>query len=200
VKERIVQLFLLLISQFVAHDLLFFLKISQCKANYDADWKLAPHKHCPNLVPIPRDFATPLRHSTNSKSYKVRVQLHQTGYRHTDQYDSLAHMWSEWHQQYVDADIPRLMIRFEDFLFHRERVLEQIAECATGQAWGRHVKYRVASVKDHGDSSDLVTAVIKYGTSRGRYAGMDVEDLRFAKTALSPKLLKKFNYLEVPTV
>lgn len=109
-------------------------------------------------------------------------------------------MWTEWHQQYYDADIPRLMVRFEDFLFHRERVLDKIAECATGQAWDRPVKYRVASVKHHGDSSDLVSAVIRYGTSRGRYAGMAVEDLRFAKTALSPKLLKILNYLEVPTV
>ena len=128
------------------------------------------------------------------------MQLHQTGYRHTDQYDSLAHMWTEWYQQYVDTDIPRLMVRFEDFLFYRDHVLQQIAECATGTKWDTPLKYRVASVKHHGDSSDLVTAVVEYGTNRGRYAGMATEDLRFAKTALDPKLLKKLHYLDVPTV
>ena len=111
-------------------------------------------------------------------------------------------MWSEWHQPYLDTDIPRLIVRFEDFLFHRERILQQIAECATGPQWNFSlpVKYRLASVKGHGDSSDLVSAVIKYGTSRGRYVGMATEDLRFAKTALDPKLLQKLHYLEGPTV
>jgi len=178
---------------------------TQCKANYDAEWKLAPNQHCPNLVPIPQDFATPLRHPNHQqKSYPVKVQLHQTGYRHTEEYESLAHMWQDWHRQYLDAtDLPRLIVRFEDFLFHRERVLAQISECATGKPWdgsNNKLKYRIASVKDHGDSSDLVSALIKYGSSRGRYAGMAEEDLRYAAQVLDPKLLQKLQYLEVPTV
>jgi len=114
-------------------------------------------------------------------------------------------MWQDWHKQYLDAtDLPRLIVRFEDFLFHRERVLAQISECATGQPWNggnnKKLKYRIASVKDHGDSSDLVSALIKYGSSRGRYAGMAEEDLRYAAQVLDPKLLQKLQYLEVPTV
>jgi len=178
----------------------------QCKASYDAEWTLAPNQHCPNLVPIPNDFATPLRHSrkANRTSYKVRVPLHQAGYEKTDQYDSLAHMWTAWHKQYMETDIPRLMVRFEDFLFHREQALAQISECATGQKLPKQqaasLQYRIASVKDHGQSSDLVSAVIRYGSSRGRYAGMDKEDLRFAAKALDAKLMQKLHYLEVPTV
>ena len=181
----------------------------QCKASYDAEWTLAPNQHCPNLVPIPKDFATPLRHSkkANRTSYKVQVPLHQAGYEKTDQYDSLAHMWTAWHKQYLETDIPRLMVRFEDFLFHREQVLAQISECATGQKLrggdaqqAASLQYRIASVKDHGQSSDLVSAVIRYGSSRGRYAGMDKEDLRFAAKALDAKLMQKLHYLKVPTV
>jgi hypothetical protein len=178
-----------------------------------------PHRHCPNLVPIAKDWDTPLRKKPTGQlfsTYKVTVHHSQQ----TDQYDSLADMWTEFYKQYRDADFPRLIIRFEDLLFHRELVMTQIAQCVTGEksiappnestltakssvSWfhpEQPLKYRLSSVKDHGQSSDLVSAVIKYGTSRGRYAGMATEDLRYATKALDEKLLRTLHYLAVPVV
>lgn len=183
-----------------------------------------PHRHCPNLVPIAKDWDTPLRTKPPGRlfrSYNVTVHrsLHET-----DEYDSLADMWTEFYKEYRDAAFPRLIIRFEDLLFHREHVMAKIVECVTGVespsalsarafdehqsraakagSWlhGEPIKYRLAPVKDHGRSSDLISAVIKYGTSRGRYAGMATEDLRYAATALDPEILRSFQYLAVPSI
>jgi hypothetical protein len=49
-------------------------------------------------------------------------------------YKSLAHVWSEWYREYLDADFPRLIVRFEDLIFHAPAVLEQIRECV-GAVW-----------------------------------------------------------------
>jgi hypothetical protein len=37
---------------------------------------------------------------------------------------SLAHFWSEWYGEYMDADFPRIMVRFEDLLFYGKEVTE----------------------------------------------------------------------------
>ena len=47
-------------------------------------------------------------------------------------YDSLAHLWSEWNRAYADlaADVPRLVVRYEDLLFDTERTMATICACA----------------------------------------------------------------------
>jgi hypothetical protein len=209
----------------LTHSYLSFFSL-QCKANYDAEWMRAPHRHCPNLVPIDKDWETRLRSrasgTTMFDTYAVDVKIHQTGLQYTDHYASLADMWTEWHRQYLNADFPRLLIRFEDFLFHREHVMAKIHECAgihssnDNNGSGRRpgdgeddsnsiklppvVKYRLSEGKSHGRSSDLLTALTKYGASKGRYAGMATDDLQYAAKALDPQLLQLFHYPPVPTV
>jgi hypothetical protein len=191
----------------------------QCKMSYDAEWMQVPHGHCPNLVPIPADWDTPLRRKPLNEApldtYQVTVRQNSPrdpGQEIVDTYDSLADMWTEFHKEYDNADFPRLMVRFEDLLFHRETVLSQIAQCIAppssslsrnhqhhpNTVW----KYRLHSVKEHGPLSkfDLVSGVIQYGTSRGRYAGMADEDVRYAARALDRKLLQKFHYHPGPSI
>lgn len=205
--------------------------------NYDAEWMLVPHRHCPNLVSIPKDWDTPIRKRPSNdtmQTYKVTVHhTHQKSPQQRDsiaddEYDSLADMWSEYYNGYYHADFPRLIIRFEDMLFHRDYVMSQIAKCISSpeessllhdrthssiyssaihapSSHARQWKYRIRNVKDHdeGHSSSsfrLVSAVIQYGTSRGRYAGMADEDLRYAAKALDATLMKKLHYKAGPTV
>jgi hypothetical protein len=42
----------------------------------------------------------------------------------SDSHLSLAHFWSEWYRLYMDADYPRIIVRFEDLLFYGEEVTE----------------------------------------------------------------------------
>ena len=48
-------------------------------------------------------------------------------------YTSLVQVWNSFYQQYIDATFPRLIIRFEDTLFHLPEILHAIQQCAGAQ-------------------------------------------------------------------
>jgi hypothetical protein len=114
--------------------------------------------------------------------------------------------------------IPRLMIRFEDLLFHAEEVVEQIRQCV-GASWkirndtstdpasnGKSpFRYGLAPAKTHPyfssfkkHQSSLVSAIIKYGqegsNGRRRVDNMTDADIAFAKRYIDNKILDVFNY------
>jgi hypothetical protein len=107
-------------------------------------------------------------------------------------------MWSEWNAQYVKSDYPRLIVRFEDNLIHAERVMELISECV-GKPMQNPFVYHLDASKGHGNSSDFLGALSKYGRGKGRYDGLLVTDQAYAKTALSPDLLETFHYPPIET-
>jgi hypothetical protein len=201
-----------------------FFVLVQCKARYDVHWRRAPGR-CPNLVPSWQD-------KKNNKFGGIetfRVTVHENVLNttlFTDVYESLADLWSSWYQAYLDADYPRLIIRYEDTLFHAEQVVQQVVSCAglaptmssvrsassdaaflqSGMSSTRTsdpreyhrrlFRYRVERGKDHGNSSDFVSAILKYGKKDGRYQGMVPRDLRYAKErGLSSSLMETFHYV-----
>jgi hypothetical protein len=82
---------------------------SMCKSPYAAHWRHEAH-HCPNLVPNYQDRA----HFKNVKEvFSVKVNFDANSHY---AFDSLAHLWSEWHQQYLDADYPLLFSMYSVLL------------------------------------------------------------------------------------
>ena len=96
-----------------------------CESPYLLNWEHSHSafkgRHCPNLV----------TDKNHSQGVPANV-LWGTTWNRT--WESLASVWTEWYREYYDADFPRLMIRFEDLLFHTPEVLDQIRECA-GAEW-----------------------------------------------------------------
>lgn len=45
-------------------------------------------------------------------------------------FDSLAHYWTTWYKEYLEADYPRLIVRFEDLQFHAKEMINLVCECA----------------------------------------------------------------------
>lgn len=92
---------------------------------------------CPKLVALDRMAAATRNKNMNHTHFDelmgepVTISWSQTVSR---EYKSLAHAWSEWYREYLDADFPRLMVRFEDLIFHAPAVLEKIRECV-GAVW-----------------------------------------------------------------
>ena len=130
-------------------------------------------------------------------------------------YLSLADMWSTWNRQYYDAEYPRLVIRFEDLLFHTREVMDAIVKCSgitpsynidarshpQGSAvdeshaqQSREFRYHVDAAKVHGISTDMVSAMIKYGNNRGRSRRYTKDDLDYARIALDKELMDVFHY------
>jgi hypothetical protein len=50
-----------------------------------------------------------------------------------------------------------------------------------------------------GKQTNLISAIIKYGTDKNRFTGMTKEDLVYASEALDPELMQLFQY-EMPSL
>ena len=162
---------------------------SMCESPYTMEWNKSS-THCPNLVEGPPSL---------NETTPVRVRWSKDYIR---KWPSMADLWSSWHREYYDSDMPRLMVRFEDMLFHTEQVVEEIRDCV-GAEW-RHpeFQFQAAPAKTHPyfakykPPSSLVSAMIKYGWDiRARRVGtMTAADREFARQHLDADLLEQFHY------
>jgi hypothetical protein len=108
-------------------------------------------------------------------------------------WDSLAHLWSRWYRAYLEAPYPRLLIRFEDLLFHSEKIMQLIGKCVDAKVNPDHY-VQTSSSKSHGSGTDFTKAIIKTGDAKARLQMLTVEDLRFAAEYLDPELMSMFRY------
>ena len=126
-------------------------------------------------------------------------------------YSSLTHLWTENNQDYFDSisSFPRLIVRFEDLVFHAVEVITEVCHCAGGvmksTSNNSTFQYVVGSTKtgEHGHkigSTGLIEAMIKYAgkDSEHRYDQMTSADFAFAKKTLaSTKLMEEYGYMVV---
>lgn len=64
---------------------------------------------------------------TTSSSSSIPVTIN---YNPPATFPSLAHYWTEWYKQYLNADYPRLIVRFEDLQFHAKEMIDIVCQCA----------------------------------------------------------------------
>ena len=182
---------------------------SMCKNPYRVSWFHTNNIHCPNLVPFTENEWKKSKNYTSTNdnpnlthSMTVTVKYPPPLYRTPLTWPSLAHLWSEWNRDYYQVShYPRLMIRYEDLLFRAPETIRQICDCAGGQIrpkhGGKHA-YHTESAKTqaggHSSSTNLLSALIKYGNAQNRKKGMTPEDLAFAMEALDPELMGLFQY------
>jgi hypothetical protein len=109
-------------------------------------------------------------------------------------WDSLVDLWNDWYRQYLQADYPRLIIRFEDLLFQAPAVMKQISDCMGVDFDATKFRYQTARAKGHGSGTDFLHAIIKSGNETARKKGMTQEDLKFAAQHLDADLMRIFQY------
>jgi hypothetical protein len=172
----------------------YFWMQSMCRQNYGAQW-FHSSEHCPNLVPNHVDYKL---YNFPKGTIPVRIK-YDFGVR---KWDSLAHLWSSWYQQYYkDADYPRLVVRFEDFIFYPKQVTQQICTCAGGTTRDdQNFKYQVESAKHgpgHGTArTSWVSAMVRYGSAerRDRLKGMTQEDVQLADDTFDLEMMQALSY------
>lgn len=164
-----------------------------CESPYTLEWNKSD-SHCPNLVEKGLSgVPVTIRWSTNF----VR------------KWPSLAHLWSSWYREYIDADdMPRIVVRFEDLLFHTEAVVEEIRDCVGASYVDKeHFHYAAAPAKTHPyfskykAPSSLISAMIKYGqddNGSSRTGNMNEADLAYASKNLDADLIQQFQYQRQP--
>ena len=161
-----------------------------CHHPYSATWRQTS-EHCPNLVPGASDHLHfPTVTKKNNRTVPVRIRFAKDS---VESWDSMIDLWSDWYHQYLTADYPRLMVRFEDFLFAPEQLLQKIADCL-GAELSQPVRFQIDSSKAHGSQTDLVHAFIKYGRGVGRSNNLTVDDWQYAADHVNPDLMRIFRY------
>ena len=161
---------------------------SMCRHKYEAKWLKDPANplHCPNLV------------YQNDAKRPFNVMVKYANF--TTQYTSLVELWNEWYQAYFDAPFPRLVVRFEDLIYHPRAVVQKACECAGGQLRNKF-RYIVESAKkgekQHGPQAQrtsYLTALSRYGTKEGRYKGFQPSDMNYAGQHLNTTLMQTLAY------
>jgi hypothetical protein len=111
---------------------------SMCRHQYESRW-IHPPKHCPNLVPNRYDRRR--KPGVGTITLRVKFATKHIGNepipdnknRTFVNYTSLVDMWNVWYKDWYDVSFPRLMVRFEDLLFHAEDVVSQVCACGGGE-------------------------------------------------------------------
>mmetsp|Transcript_17148 Transcript_17148/g.32470 ORF Transcript_17148/g.32470 Transcript_17148/m.32470 type:complete len:396 (+) Transcript_17148:63-1250(+) len=166
---------------------------SMCRHNYAASWRNVDG-HCPNLVPITseeEDIISP------RKTFQVTINYHK---HNVTRHESMAELYNEWYGDWLDADFPRLMVRFEDLLFHAEEVVERVCKCGGGVMNGGPFQYVQDSAKKgtaHKGSNGLVKSMLQYGNVTKRIEAYSSKDLQYAESTLRSDVLDLFHYSKV---
>ena len=111
-------------------------------------------------------------------------------------------MWNDYYEDYKNIDVPFLLVRFEDLVFHAEETITKVCECAGGKR-STKFHYIVSSAKKghsaHGvERTGYVDALVKYGTLAKRYKGYDsIEDLTYVKDNVDAGLMEMMQYSSV---
>jgi hypothetical protein len=158
-----------------------------CKRPYTVSWEKGAYGKCPHFI-FPNGTKVRATHASGNEGEHVYYD-----------YESLATMWSDWNKEYVDADFPRLLIRFEDTLFHLEKVIQIVKDCV-GIKKRQPVKYLIDSTKTWRDATNFVSAMEKYGKLEGRHQDLTYRDRKYLEKALDPKLMEMFHYPQMDNV
>jgi len=168
---------------------------SMCRHSYAANW-YHDKEHCPNLIPNKYDDGKRGGIKIGGGPIAVNIRFQPKNVSH---YESLAAIWNDWYGDYLIADFPRLIVRFEDILFHLEETLTAICECGGGRIRkdaSMHIKSESAKGSNgpHTGASGLYSAIKRYGHTDQRLDGMTQEDLEYAQETLNKDMMELFGY------
>ena len=172
---------------------------SMCKHPYSAKWDHNQRLKCPHLATKP-EHPVPLT---------IKYAMNRT-----DQHTSLAHLWNDWYGDYyhhndnhnaslrsLSSKYPRLMVRFEDLVFHSYNVTVQVCHCVGGEIRSdRPFQYIQDTAKEgpgHGkDRTDMLEAWIRYSQPVEPF--LPKFDNLYAQNHLDPQLMDVFHYQHPP--
>lgn len=155
--------------------------------------------NCPSLVVPAKTEEKSTTNSTISDTQpnKVGIYWHPEEYPDavSEEYNSLGDLWADWYNEYLLADFPRLLVRYEDLLFFPDQVMKVIAECI-GKELTQPTRTMLHTDGDNGSEgmADLIHALAKHGTTKGRTSyQLSRQDLDYAQITMAD-LMDWFGY------
>jgi len=156
---------------------------SMCHNSYTAKWSM--NRICPHLM-------------TTTDNIPINLTVSYGG--QTDEFDSLAHLWNGWYEQYwKEASYPFLMVRFEDLIFHTKNVTTQICACAGGVLRDDRPFFHIVDSAKQGPGhgkirTGMADAWVKYGTPMPPRNHFSHTDAKAARLFLNAELMDVFAY------
>jgi hypothetical protein len=110
-------------------------------------------------------------------------------------FESILHVWNQFYQQYLTADFPRLMVRFEDSMYLFPQVLDEIQQCVYGYSKSNITEQYFRKAKSHGSRSNLWSALRKNSDTNLRLQSLSsLSEKQYARSVLDSKLMEVFHY------
>jgi hypothetical protein len=165
-------------------DPLFWLH-SMCKHPYTAKWDHLDGDQCPDFNP--------------DNNLKTKVKY--AGFYRN--HDSILHHWNDYYNEYLNADFPRLLVRYEDLLFHPKELTKSVCECAGGSMRRDDNFIFIVDTAKKGDAAHgsmsartgYVDAMIKYGSEEKRYGKYVAKrDLEYIRDHVDTNLMTLLSY------
>jgi len=163
---------------------------SMCRHKYFTSWDRSSD-HCPGLVPSTTEEK---KNHPNDPSLRVRMKYIKSNITY---YDSLVELWNTWYNDWVYVDFPRLIVRYEDLLFHAEYLTKQVCKCAGGVMNKRAFKQIAGAAKTlpiHKGSSGLLESLLRYSNSTVRKEQYWKDDIEYARKHLNSEIMNFFHY------
>jgi hypothetical protein len=156
---------------------------SMCRHEYAAHW-IHSKDHCPDFSGTKESLETMVQYSDFQRNY-----------------ESILHLWNDYYNDYLKATFPRLIVRFEDLVFHPREVTETVCHCAGGtMKQSGKFTYVVDSAKKgtgaHGKfRTGFLDAIIKYGSATRRYEAFHAPvDLEYVRDHVDPNIMELLKY------
>lgn len=97
--------------------------------------------------------------------------------------------------QYTRAVFPRMIIRYEDLIFHPKMVVKDLCECVQGEFIDSNFSFRVDNVKNHGEqNSSMLISMWKSTDSSRRVKGLTNDELLYSYKSVHTDLMSIFQY------
>ena len=120
------------------------------------------------------------------------------------EYGDFVDLWNTFYRDYLNADFPHLIVRYEDLLLHADEVIPQICECVGGEVTNAENRVHIGKdsakeTRTFGKTDNLVESLIRYGSSELRTERHSKGDIVYAIENLGKDLMEIFHY-EYPQI
>lgn len=164
----------------IVKEPLFWMK-SMCRMEYAARFRHGQAQCCPSPLD---DTRAEVRWRKERRAYS---------------YDSLVKLWSVWNAEYLDFELPRLVVRYEDLLWRTRETVARVCACVGGTpSRGADFNLVSASAKSGVAHANADTgrdsAVAKYANESKRYEFLTDADIDLFHAHADPRLLDALGY------
>lgn len=165
----------------IVRDPLTWMK-SMCRNPYEARIEARQRGRCPSPV-------------SGTKSHVIFADILESA----QDFESLVHFWSSWHRSYLETTLPRVMLRYEDLIYHAESVVKQLCKCVGGVMADEAFRQQERSAKwgighENAEFTGLADAQERAADRKRRLQNYSAEDLRFVRENWLGELARRFHY------